>query len=400
MHVPSSGAAGVPRTLLLVVAYLGFVSLALPDAALGVAWPFLRADFALPQSGLGLVLAATGAGFFASSFAAGRLIETLGVGRLLAGSTAIVGVALVGIAAAPAFPVLLALAPLVGLGSGAIDAGLNAYAARRFSARHMTWLHAAFGLGAAIGPLLMTAAIVSSGSWRPGYAALAALMLAMALVFAATRGLWRADAGGAIAAEPTIRVPFAQAGAHPVVRLQVMIFALYAGVEVAAGAWGFTILSQARGLSVELAGIAVGLFWGGLFVGRLAFGAAADRIGIDRSVRIGFAGAVLAALLFAAAPALPASGPLAIVALGALGFLLAPIYPLLMLRTPQRLGDALAAHAIGFQVSAAMLGAILLPALGGVIADLAGLEGVPALILAATLVLLWLHARLARSDAG
>lgn len=395
MPVPSPVRAATPRRLLLVVAYLGFVSLALPDAALGIAWPSLRDGFGLPQSGLGLVLAATAAGFFVSSVSAGRLLEALGVGRLLAASTAIVGLALAGMALAPAFVVLLALAPFVGLGSGAIDAGLNAYAAKRFDARHMTWLHAAFGLGAAIGPLAMTAAIVATGSWRPGYAALAAIMLLLALVFVATRGLWRADAGGAVAAPEPVRVSPRLALAHPTVRLQVAIFALYVGVEVSAGAWAFTVLSESRGLSVEVAGIAVALYWGGLFVGRLAFGAFAERIGVDRSVRIGFVGAALAAFVFAVAP-----GLVGIAALAALGFLLAPIYPLLMLRTPQRIGDALSAHAIGFQTSAAMLGAVLLPALGGVVADLVDLEGVPLLMLAASLALVVLYARLARGDSA
>ncbi|WP_029031555.1 MFS transporter [Salinarimonas rosea] len=397
-----SPARAAPRALLVVVAYLGFVSLALPDVAHGVSWPFVREAFALPQSGLGLIMAGTAAGFFVSSFFAGRLLEAFGVGRLLAGSTGLVAAALVGIAVAPSFPVFLAAAPLVGLGSGAIDSGLNAYAAARFSARHMTWLHAAFGFGAACGPFLMTGALVVGGSWRLGYSTIALIMVAMALVFLSTRGLWRADAGRPIAAgdgpsgesaapaRPTTRAALA----HPVVRLQIAMFCIYVGVEYGAGLWIFTVLSEGRGLSVELAGTMAGLFWGGLFVGRVGFGLVADRLGEDRSVRLGLAGMALGAGAFALAPT-----PIGLAGIVLLGLACAPVYPMLMSRTPARLGEALAAHAIGFQVSAAMLGGVIFPALGGLLADAIGLDAVPFMVLASVLALVALNVALERRTA-
>lgn len=382
-----------PRAFLVAVAFIGFISLALPDAALGVAWPFLRDDYLLPQAGLGLVLAGVAGGFFVSSFFAGRLLEAFGVGTLLAGSTVVVGLALAGFALSPSFLVVLVCAPLVGLGSGAIDSGLNAYAAKRFSARLMNWLHAAFGLGAALGPLVMTSAIVASGSWRVGYAALALFMAAMALLFASTRGAWRADAGGPVAPDGAapVKITTADALRHRVVRLQFLIFVVYAGVEVGAGAWAFTVLSEGRGLSVELAGTMAGLYWGGLFVGRVGFGFVADRIGADRAVRLSFLAMVVAAGGFALLPT-----PLALVGLVLLGVACAPIFPTLMLRTPERLGDGLAVHAIGFQVSAAMLGGVIFPFAGGLVADAAGLLVVPYLFFAAALALVALNRLLER----
>lgn len=383
-----------PRAFLVVVAFIGFISLALPDAALGVAWPFLRGDFDLPQAGLGLILAGVAAGFFVSSFFAGRLLEALGVGTLLAVSTALVGLALAGIALSPNVAVVLLCAPVIGLGSGAIDSGLNAYAAKRFSARLMNWLHAAFGLGAAIGPFVMTGAILLTDSWRLGYGVLAIFMGAMTLLFLSTRGAWRADAGQALAAaqgEAPARVSTGSALRHRVVRLQFLIFCLYAGVEIGAGAWAFTVLSEGRGLSVELAGTMTGLYWGGLFVGRVAFGFAADRIGADRAVRLSFLAMVAATAAFAL---LPTAGALAGLVL--LGVACAPIFPTLMLRTHERLGEGLAVHAIGFQVSAAMLGGVLFPLAGGVVADTLGLGAVPFLFLACALVLVVLNRLLER----
>jgi fucose permease len=391
-------AAGAPRAFLVVVAYLGFVSLALPDAAHGVAWPFVRDVFGLPQSGLGLIMAGTASGYFVSSFFAGRLLDAYGVGRLLSGSTALVPAALVGVALAPSFPLFLACAPLVGLGSGAIDAGLNAYAAKRFSPRHMNWLHAAFGFGAACGPFLMTGALVVTGSWRLGYGLIALIMAAMALLFLTTRGAWRADAGGPVGASQETRAPArvttGAALAHPLVRLQFAMFCLYAGVEFGAGLWIFTVLSEGWGLSVELAGTMTGLYWGGLFVGRVAFGLFAERLGEDRSVRLGLAGMALGAAAFAVAPTW-----LALPGIVLLGLACAPVYPMLMSRTPGRLGDALSAHAVGFQVSAAMLGGVIFPALGGLLADVVGLDAVPVMLLATVLALVALNAALERRTA-
>lgn len=395
MTTTARAVAGAPRAFLVVVAYLGFVSLALPDVAHGVAWPFVRDLFALPQSGLGLIMAGTAVGFFVSSFFAGRLLEAYGVGRLLSGSTALVAAALVGVALAPSFPLFLACAPLVGLGSGAIDAGLNAYASKRFSPRHMNWLHAAFGFGAACGPLLMTGALVVTGSWRLGYGLIALVMGAMALLFLSTRGAWRADAGGPVPATaqsvPPARVTTRAAMVHPVVRLQFAMFCLYAGVEYGAGLWIFTVLSEGRGLSVELSGTMTGLYWGGLFVGRVAFGVLADRLGEDRSVRLGLWGMAIGAGAFAVAPTW-----LALPGIVLLGLACAPVFPMLMSRTPARLGDALSTHAVGFQVSAAMLGGVIFPALGGLLADVVGLSAVPVMLFAVAVVLVGLNRVLER----
>jgi len=375
---------------LLALAYLGFVSLGLPDAALGVAWPSLRETFALPQSGLGLILVGAGAGFLVSSTLAAPLSRSLGVGGLLAGSTALVMLALLGFALAPSWPVLVLLcAPLLGLGSGAIDAGLNAYAASRFSARHMNWLHAAYGFGTAVGPLVMTAMLLVGGSWRWGYGAIAAFMLLLAALFTATRASWD---GGAAPAPATEGARGGRLLGRPLVWLQILIFFVYTGIEVTAGQWAFALLSEARGLGTSAAGFWTAMFWAGLFAGRVVLGALADRIGPDRLVGWGTLGAALAAGLLAFAPTVLGLGALAL-----LGLSLAPIYPMLMLRTPGRLGQAHGAQAIGFQVSAAMLGAMTWPTIAGALSDLFGLETIPVLVVAMSALLCALMAVLFRA---
>jgi len=145
-----------PGNLLIALAYIGFISLGLPDAVIGVAWPSVRNAFRLPQSAAGLVFVASGAGYFVTSFLSGRLTRVLGIGLLLAASTALVAAAMFGFAFSSLWALFVTCAVVHGLGSGAIDAGLNGFAAHHLSARHMNWLHACYCLGAMLGPLLMT----------------------------------------------------------------------------------------------------------------------------------------------------------------------------------------------------------------------------------------------------
>src|SRR6187401_2832654 len=146
-------------TLLLLLSYLAFISLGLPDTVFGVAWPSLREGFGLSPSAMGAVLGAGLLGYFCSGLVAGRLSAALGVGGLLCSSSGLVALALAAYALAPSWPAFFPVGALLGLGSGAIDAGLNAYAARHYSVRHLNWLHACWGIGASTGPLIMTAAI-------------------------------------------------------------------------------------------------------------------------------------------------------------------------------------------------------------------------------------------------
>ena len=173
---PASPERARPRPALLALAYLAFVSLGLPDAVLGVAWPSLRDTFSLPQTGMGAILTATAAAYFVSGLLAGRLMRALRIGLLLAASTALVAMGLAGYTTVPLFALFLFAACFIGFGSGAIDAALNTYAAHHFGARHMTWLHAAYSVGAALGPVLLTALLARGAGWRSGYAVIGAVL--------------------------------------------------------------------------------------------------------------------------------------------------------------------------------------------------------------------------------
>lgn len=362
---------------LFLLACAAFVSLGLPDAALGVAWPELRRVFALPQTAMGLILAATSVGYMTSSASAGWLVPRLGVGRLLAWSTALVALGVFGFALAEQRWLLLAAALVGGLGSGAIDAGLNAHAAAHFSPKRMNWLHAAYGLGAATGPVILTTAFAAGQGYRTGYGGLALVLLSMTLLFTATRTLWRGDP---VASGPA---PDARGGRlRGRALLHLAAFFVYTGVEVGAGQWSFTVLTEARGLTPAAAGSWTAAYWTALFLGRVLVGFVADTIGPRGLVRLGVLLLIAGTTLFTLAPM-----PLAGLGLVLAGLAAAPIFPMLMSITAQVFEPRFATRLVGLQVTAAMLGALALPTLAGATADLASPALVPPLVLGAALIL-------------
>lgn len=407
---------------LLLLSYLAFISLGLPDTVLGVAWPSVRDGFAIAQSSLGLVLAAGLAGYFTSGLIAGSLTERLGVGGLLAASSGLVATALVGYALAPAWVSFFPMGLLLGLGSGAIDSGLNGYAARHYSARHMNWLHACWGVGASTGPVIMTAAIARGFGYRAGYAALAVVLGAMTLAFVLTRRAWNdgapatstpPSASSAAAAAPELRSDVTRevrGDAAPEVRVRrapplgalaalrsrgvalgMVTFFFYTGIESTTGQWCFTLLRERRGLSIEAAGAWTAAYWASLTAGRVALGFIVDRLGADVLLRWATWSAVIGATCFALG-----EGALGGLGLLLLGVSLAPIFPTLVSRTPARFGSDVARHAVGFQVSMATLGSTLMPSLVGVIAARVGLDAIPASVLVASGALFFAHEALLR----
>jgi fucose permease len=259
----------------------------------------------------------------------------------------------------------------------------------------MNWLHACYCFGAMLGPLLMTAVLTSGRYYSTGYFAVGGMLLALAVVFLATRPRWgRVDAA---AGPGGPRVRTGEALRNPAVLLQMVVFFLYTGLEITLSQWAFTVLTEARGVRPGMAGIAVGFYWGAIGAGRVIFGLVADRIGIDRLLRYCLLVATAGALLFAA----PLSVEAAFAGLGLAGLGWAPVFPCLMTRTPQRLGTALSAHAVGFQVGAAMIGGAAVPSMLGWIAEASRLEAVPVGTCVLAAVLWLLHEGLTRrSDAG
>lgn len=370
---------------LLALSYAGFVSLGLPDTVLGAAWPAMRATLGLPVDAAGAALLVTTGGVVLSSMGSWRARVRWGTAAVLVGSTALAALALFGSAAAPSFAFVLVAAGVAGLGGGAIDACLNDYVAKHHSARHMNWLHASWGVGAAIAPAVVSTVLAAGASWRLAYAILGTLELALVAAFWITRHSWSSDGVAAASSQP------AHAPSAWPRRASVLMFYFYGGFEAGAGLWASSLLTETRGTSRAFAGAAVAVYWGSLCVGRFVIGARADVWQPARVLRV----SVAAGLVAAVALAIPGTPPWFVVAsLAALGFALAAVYPLAMHDTPRRFGADDGSRLVGYQVAAASLGVATLPWATGAIAAATSLAGLPALLCLIAACVVWLeHAR-------
>lgn len=380
--------------VLYLLAYLAFVSLGLPDTVLGIAWPSLRAEFQLTHSAIAVLLATGTSGYVASGLLAGSISRKLGIGALLAASSGMVSVALLRYSLAPTWSTFFPFALFVGFGSGAIDTGLNDYAARHFSARNVNWLHACWGIGASSGPALMTAAIAKGGSFRLGYAWLAAIIGCMAIGFLFTRQRWN-DAGASQAPGSTQSSPAGpgvrSALASRTVWLHVAIFWLYTGLEASIGQWCFTWMREVNGLSISLAGFWTSAYWSSLTLGRILLGSIVNWVGADRLLRIAGVTGVLGIAVF-----ISPLGSVSRIGLSLLGLSLAPFFPTLIARTPARVGVSISRYSIGFQMSAATLGAAMLPAAIGFLIGHSGIHWLAIVLVGLSVAVTAVHEALCR----
>lgn len=361
---------------LMVLAYIAFIALGMPDGLFGVALQSIRADFAITLDVVGAFLIAGTAGYMLSSFSSGLLIARLGVGRVLAVSCALTGAILIGYTLVPAWGLMVALGVGAGLGAGAIDAGLNTYVAAHFGEGSMQWLHASYGIGVTLGPIIMTLALTQLNAWRAGYVTVGGFQWALAACFILTLSMWNRQ-DRSVAEEPArltdFKTPLGETLRQPRVWLSVLLFFLYTGAEVTLGVWGYTLLTESRGVPPAAAGLWAGSYWAMFTVGRMLAGLYVRRVGRHRLVLTSLAGALLGAALLWWNPAHGAN----LLAVGLIGFAIAPVFPALVSGTRQRVGEHHAANTIGMQVAAAGLGAALVPGLAGVLARQFSLEVIP-----------------------
>jgi fucose permease len=377
-----------PARITLVLSYLAFISLGLPDGLIGVGWPTMRADFHVATASVGFLLFTNTVGYLTASVLSGFATGRVGTGWVLGGGIGLFGLALAGYAFSPSLPVTVVFALIAGLGGGSIDTGLNRYAARAFGPRHMNWLHAFFGLGVAISPTVMTVAIHDGPGWRWGYGIVSSFQLLLAVAFLVTVRSWTVGA-------PTAQESHQQARgtlALPMVWLGVLAFGIYVAIEVSTGLWAFLLLTEARGVDATVAGFCVSVYWGSLFVGRVVQGLLSERLGTGRVLGASIAGMAAGALLVS----LPAPGWVTVAGLVVIGFSAAPVFPLLVLGTAERVGDEHADRTIGLQVAGAGLGGAVIPSLIGVLLTRVDVRALGPALLVLSVVLLALYAYFAR----
>lgn len=379
---------------LLAVIYLAFISLGLPDSVLGVAWPSMRLGLDQPLQAAGLLTMILTACSAVSGFASGAVLRRLGTGPVVMLSGFLTGFALLGYALAPSFAWLMVLAVPLGLGAGSVDAGLNHFVAEHYSSRHMNWLHGCWGIGATIGPFIMGSALAGTLGWQAGYRNIAAIQLALALLFLLTLRLWaqeRSVPGREAPSGP--RAPDVKQSPPWAPWLAATLFFVYATVEVGTGLWVASILVDGRRMGAPAAGLWVSCFFGAIMVGRFALGLVARRVGNRRLVRIGLVMAGTGALLFSLEGV---AARLSLAGLLLLGLGCAPVYPSLMHETVRRFDADTARKVVGRQVAFAYVGGAVGPASLGLIGAQWGLAAIMPAVLVAVVVLLLLSAVLDR----
>jgi fucose permease len=364
-----------PSLRLLAVALAAFVMLGLVDGALGVAWPSLRETFGRDISDLGVLLAFGSVGYLTASGGYGWLHRRVGTGSLLLGGSILLVFGLAGFALSSEWLTIAASAISLGLGGGLVDTGMNAHAALAFDVGSINLLHACYGVGATLGPIVITVSLVSSGAWRRGYSLLAVAQVLTAFAIWTRRTRW---AG----AEPDFSGDATVVARRGQMWLMILLFFLYTGAEVATGQWAFTLLSEGRGMSTAAAGTWVAVYWGGLTVGRFGFGMLGGRLSptltLGGSMVVALAGVALIWLdpLDWGAVGLPLAG---------LGF--AAVFPTLVALTPARIGRVRSTQSIGYQLAAANIGAAGVPWVLGGAAATWGVEALaPGLFVVAALL--------------
>ena len=370
-----------PKIGLVILSFVAFVALGMPDGLLGVAWPSIRGDFSISLDAIGMFLTALVIGYMTSSFFSGPIVTRFGVGKVLAISCTLTGIALFGYTFVPEWWMIVLLGVIAGFGAGAIDAGLNTYVAAHFSEGLMQWLHASWGLGITLGPIIMTLGLGATDTWHTGYRIVGGFQLFLAACFVLTLPMWSDNDKPAAHDEPKkltdYKTPMSETMHQPRVWMSALLFFLYVGAEGALGTWIYTLLTESRGIDPTLAGFWAGSYWATFTVGRVIAGLFANRIGINKLVIGGLLGALVGAVLLVWNP----SDEVNLLAVAIIGFCIAPIFPAMMSGTSKRVGDHFAANTIGMQMTATGLGTAVIPGVMGVVAKQVSLETIPLILL-------------------
>ncbi|MFC4104160.1 MFS transporter [Paenibacillus xanthanilyticus] len=382
-------------TFFLIIIYLAFISLGLPDSLLGTAWPVMRRELEAPLGAAGLVFMTIAAGTIVSSLLSGRVLNRFGTGKVTLISCIMTAGALLGYAFAPSLAWLFVFAIPLGLGAGAVDSGLNNYVAAHYKAHHMSWLHSFWGVGATLGPIIMAQFITGRSDWRDGYLTVAVIQFALVVILLFTLPLWDrvARSGGLNGSdkaeeEATISHAIDAGTTKPLrvkgVKLAMLSFLFYCSVEATVGLWGSSFLVGVKELSAAQAAQWVSFYYLGITVGRFVTGFITFKVSNRQLIRSGQLTAMAGALLLL----LPLPSAFALVGLIVIGLGLAPIFPCMLHETPVRFGKRHSQTIMGYQMAMAYTGSTFLPPFFGFLASAVSIGVFPWFIAASAAALL------------
>lgn len=409
-------------SLLLVIIYIAFISLGLPDSLIGSAWPVMHRDLQVPVSYMGIITMLISGSTIVSSLLSDRLTRRFGTGLVTAVSVFLTAAALFGFSVSGSFLLLCLWAIPYGLGAGAVDASLNNYVALHYASRHMSWLHCFWGVGCSISPYIMSYALTGHSGWGLGFRIVSILQIVLTAVLFFSLPLWKKAAGmvpctvgtgvtaSAGAAENAVtETDSAESSGtavssgkalsiRQVLQLKGVPFVLitfwsYCALESTTGIWASSYLVQHRGIDAETAAMFASLFYLGITLGRFLCGFVADKLGDRLLIRIGTLTALTGAalILLPLSADYPALAGLIIVGLGC-----APIYPSIIHSTPDNFGRENSQAVIGIQMASAYLGSTFMPPVFGLLAAHVSIGLYPAYLLLFGALMLFMSERLRR----
>jgi len=338
---------------LLIIIYIVFISLGLPDSLFGVTWPVIHTEFAIPQSFASVYSIIISVCTGGVSFVAGKLIRKFGTGKVTFFSTLLTAIALMGISISPNIVVMMLFAVVLGYGAGAIDTGLNNFVSLHYEARHMNWLHCFWGVGVTVSPMIMSGFLGGGeGNWRNGYRVVALMQLAIAMLVLVTLNKWKiCENDTSSETEEVKEVPekgFLELVKMKGVATSILSLGFYCGGEFLIGTWGATYAINVMAISPEEAAKWISLYFGGIMVGRIISGFISMKLSDNALIKAGMAFAGLGILILF----LPI-GRMALVGLFLIGIGYGPVFPSVLHSVPAKFGTEYSADITGYHMGGA-----------------------------------------------
>lgn len=395
--------------VLLIIIYLSFISLGLPDALLGSAWPVMYQELMVSLSYSGIIFMIIAVGTVISSLHSDRLIRRWGTGWVTFVSVLMTAVAMLGFSITHSFMLLCLWAVPYGLGAGSVDAALNNYVALHYESRHMSWLHCMWGIGASVGPYIMGMVLANGKTWNTGYRTISLIQFVLVLILCLSLPLWQKEkmqqqSKGSKGRDEKSDHPKTQDKALTIVEIlklhgakETMIcFFCYCALEQTTGLWASSYLVMERNVPEITAAKFASLFFVGITLGRAISGFITFRLKDDQMVRLGESIILFGIVLVL----LPVGSGLSLVGFVLIGLGCAPVYPSMLHATPDHFGKEQSQAVIGIQMASAYIGTSVMPPLFALLTRWLGTGILPVYLGGILAVMMVMHGKLSTKRTG
>jgi len=371
-------------TLILIIIYLAFISLGLPDSLLGSAWPVMQTDLSVGFSSAGIISMIISGGTIVSSLLSCKFINRFGTGKVTFVSVTMTAVALLGFSISPSFIWLCIIAIPLGLGAGSVDTALNNFVALHYKAKHMSWLHCFWGIGATSGPVIMSLFIAKNNGWQKGYFTISLIQFSLVFLLFITLPLWKMfEKNDEESLDKKEDIEKISPLKMPGVKLALLSFVCYCAAESTAGLWGSSYLVNYKGLSADNAARWISLFYAGITLGRFLTGFLTMKFNNLILIRSGQVICIIGVVCLL----LPLPIYFSMISLILIGLGCAPIYPCMIHETPTRFGKVESQSIIGLQMAFAYIGSTFMPPILGFIASKSSIMIFPYFLLCYILIM-------------